>query len=312
MNFDVLCVGEMVIDFTPGKEEGSYIRNPGGAPGNVAVAVSRFGFKSAFCGKLGNDDFGKFLMQVLQADGVEIVCREFTDEAITTLAFVTLSDNGERSFTFARKPGADMLLKVEDINPIFIQSSTIVHAGSCSLSAGSAREATKYALQMGNKLGKLISFDINYRSLMWESVDAAVEQVKDILPYVDILKVADDEVFLIGGEEQIPAVMKANGITVVVLTCGSEGSRAYFNGSVIPIHAIPAEVVADTNGAGDAFWGGFISSLLEQGVTSMDVLLELHIKNALRFGTVAGWLTVQKHGAISALPTKAQVQSVFD
>jgi fructokinase len=310
MQFDLMCVGEMVIDFTPGKEEGSYIRNPGGAPANIAIAVSRFGRKSAFCGKLGNDDFGRFLLEILKKDQIAVVCPDLTDEAVTTMAFVTLQENGERSFTFARKPGADMLLRVEDIDLTFIENSRIIHAGSCSLSASPAREATKYAMQTGCKLGKMVSFDINYRNLMWDSPQDAAEQVKNILPYVNFLKVSDEEVFLIGGEDNIPDVMKENDITVTVLTCGNNGARAYFDGRLFPIKAIPARV-ADTNGAGDGFWGGFIASLLDQEADSPVLIKDEHIKNALRFGTAAAWLTVQKHGAITALPTKAQVQDVL-
>ena len=116
MQADVICVGEMVIDFTPGKEKGSYIRNAGGAPANVAIALSRLGRNAEFCGKLGNDDFGRFLLKTLRDNKVKVLIEKLTDEAVTTMAFVTLGKNGERSFTFVRKPGADMLL-----NPLILK-----------------------------------------------------------------------------------------------------------------------------------------------------------------------------------------------
>lgn len=311
MLFDVMCVGEMVIDFTPGREEGSYIRNAGGAPANVAIALSRFGRISAFCGKLGNDDFGRFLLRTLQEDKVQMLCNTLTDRAVTTMTFVTLGENGERSFTFARKPGADMLLKPNDIAERDIQNSTVVHAGSCSLSRGSAREATKLAMRLGHENGELVSFDLNYRELLWENGEEAERQIKSVLPYVDLLKVSDEEVFLIGGEKHIPDMMNDYGISTVVLTRGSEGARAYFGGRMLQISAGKADV-ADTNGAGDAFWGGFLSSILDQGVVSTAQLDDETIWNALRFGTAAGWLTVQKYGAIPALPTKVQVEDVLN
>lgn len=310
MHIDVMCVGEMVIDFTPGKEKGSYIRNAGGAPANVAIAISRFGRSSAFCGKLGNDDFGRFLLQTLQEDNVRILCHALSDEAVTTMAFVTLNEEGERSFTFARKPGADMLLKPADIMEHDVNNSTIIHTGSCSLSCGTAREATKHVMQLGHKKGKLVSFDLNYRELLWADEKDAICQVKCVLPYVDLLKVSEEEAFLIGGERQIPNLMRECGISVTVVTHGSKGACAYFNGQTLQIAAREAKV-ADTNGAGDAFWGGFLSSLLDQGVVSADELYDKAIWDAMQFGTAAGWLTVQKHGAIPALPYKAQVENVI-
>ena len=310
-SFDVMCVGEMLIDFTPGKETGSYIRNPGGAPANVAIAISRFGRSAAFCGKLGNDDFGRFLIKTLKNNNVGVLCSELTDEAVTTMAFVSISETGDRSFTFARKPGADMLLKTEDIQPANIQNAAVIHAGSCSLSKGTAREATKLAMKLGADAHKLVSFDLNYRDMMWDSEADAGEHINSVLPYVDLLKVSDDEIFLIGGEENVERIMKDANIAVVVVTRGGEGASAYFNDQVFDIPAMRAEI-ADTNGAGDAFWGGFVASVLNAGVRAADGMTDGLIKDALRFGTAAGWLTVQKHGAIPALPLKVQVEGVLN
>lgn len=164
---DILCVGEMLIDFLPGNEPGSYLRRAGGAPANVAIAIARNGHSSGFLGMVGEDDFGRFLVSTLEENGVEVVCKTMTNEAVTTMAFVTLSDEGERTFTFARKPGADMLLSVSDIPTGSIEQSTVVHAGSCSLSQSPAAEATAYALRMAHLKGKLVSFDTNYRNLLW-------------------------------------------------------------------------------------------------------------------------------------------------
>ena len=308
MKVDVLCVGEMVIDFLPGEESGCYIRNAGGAPANVAIAVARNGLQSGFLGKVGDDDFGRFLVSVLEENGVENVCKTMTSEAVTTMAFVTLHEGGERTFTFARKPGADMLLSPDEISPAIIDRCTVVHAGSCSLSRSPAAEATIRALELGHDRGKLVSFDVNYRNLLWDNDQAAaVTAVKRILGYVDLLKISEEEVALFGGEAAIPQLMRDNGITLVMETLGADGARCFLADEVIEVEGRKATAV-DATGAGDAFWGGFLSSLIDQGVTGIAGLTSRKIRLAMEYGNVAGWVCVQSKGAISSLPTKAKIQ----
>ena len=303
----LLSVGEMVIDFLPGTEEASYIRKAGGAPANVAIAVARQGCDAAFCGMMGNDDFGRFLFKTLEDNGVEPVVRELTDKAITTMAFVTLDEQGDRSFTFARKPGADMFLTKEHLTDEVLDNATIVHAGSCSLSAGSAAEATVYALAEGHNRGKVVSFDVNYRNLMWNDDQAScAKAVMDILPYVDLLKISDEEADMMGGEENIPALMQQKQITLVIETLGSKGARFYWNGKSDVVPGIKTTCV-DTCGAGDAFWGGFITTLLKAGVTKASDLTDELIRDAMQCGNIAGCLCVQQKGAIESLPTAAAV-----
>ena len=226
---DLYSIGEMVIDFIPGIEPASYIRKAGGAPANVAIAVTKNGLRAAMCCKVGDDDFGRFLMDTLSEYHVKAVCPELCKEAVTTMAFVTLAENGERRFTFARKPGADMMLREEDVKEEDIADSVIIHAGSCSLSAQPEADATIRAMRLGHEYGKLVSFDVNYRNLMWnDDVDACIRAVKGILKYVDLLKISEEEVDMMGGEAAIPAIMIENGITLVVQTLGSRGARAYF------------------------------------------------------------------------------------
>lgn len=308
----LLSVGEMVIDFLPGSEEASYIRKAGGAPANVAIAVSRQGCDAAFCGMMGNDDFGHFLYQTLVDNGVTPVVKTLTDEAITTMAFVSLDAHGDRSFTFARKPGADMFLTKAHVTEEALNSASIVHAGSCSLSRGTAAEATVYALQEAHNRGKLVSFDVNYRNLMWnDDQDAAAAAVMDILPYVDLLKISDEEADMLGGEENIPALMHKMNIALVIETLGGEGARAYWNGKVIQIPALKANCV-DTCGAGDAFWGGFLATLMKEDITSPDGLKEPLLRSAMEHGNIAGWLCVQTKGAIESLPTAEAVEHYWE
>ena len=162
---DIICMGEMLIDFTPGSEERSYICNPGGAPANACIAIARNGLKTGFLGRLGNDDFGKLLKNTLEQDSVEVLCPELTDEAVTTLAFVTLYEGGERSFTFVRKPGADILLDKSDVTEEMISGIKILQAGSVGMSANPSRDAHFYAMDLAKKMGKMVSFDVNYRNM---------------------------------------------------------------------------------------------------------------------------------------------------
>ena len=305
---DLYSVGELLIDFIPGSEPFSYIRKAGGAPANVAIAVARNGLQAGMCCSVGEDDFGRFLMDTLKENGVKAFHPELCKEAVTTMAIVTLAPDGDRSFTFVRKPGADMLLDEADVKEADIADCVIVHGGSVTLSASPVDKATVRALKLGHELGKLVSFDINYRDVMWESKDACADYVKKILPYVDLLKISDEEVDMIGGEENVLNVMKENGITVVVETLGSKGARCFFGGETFDVPGRKA-VCVDATGAGDAFWGGFLSSLRIQGVEKASQLTREILEKAMTYGNVSGWICVQSKGAIESLPTRAQIES---
>ena len=307
---NLACVGEMLIDFLPGTEEGSYIRKAGGAPANVAVAAARNGWEVGFCGRVGNDDCGKFLMKTLKENKVKILCPELVDEAVTTMAFVFLNGEGERSFTFARKPGADMFLTRADVDNAGVVQADMVHAGSCSLSKGPAADATRYALESASKAGKLVSFDVNYRNLMWNDDRAAcISAVREILPFVDFLKISEEEEDMLGLPPEQAA--EAYNIAVLVETLGSDGARCYYQGKTFTVPGRKA-VCMDATGAGDAFWGGFLSCLLRSNVASTADLTEDLVHRALWYGNVAGWLCVQKKGAMESLPTTEEIQAIFE
>ncbi|MDL2252454.1 carbohydrate kinase [Ruminococcaceae bacterium OttesenSCG-928-I18] len=306
---DVFSLGEMVIDFLPGDGDGVYIRNAGGAPANMAIAAARNELDVGFCGKVGDDDFGLFLQQTLRENKVRILCPERSKEAITTMAFVTLQPDGERSFTFCRKPGADMLLTKAEVKKEDVQNTAVLHAGSCSLSKGPEVEATEYALALADEMGKLVSFDVNYRNLMWDDdIEAARAAVLKILPHVDLLKISQEEAPMLGGEENLPSVMAQYGISVLVMTLGSKGARCYFDGSSFTA-GVPDVKRVDTTGAGDAFWGTFIATLLRGGVRKTGELTESALRKAVDYGNVAGTLCVQKKGALNSLPTLAEIEA---
>ena len=306
---DVYCIGEMLIDFIPGAESASYIRKAGGAPANVAIAVAKNELRATMACKVGDDDFGRFLMSTLEAYNVTAAVPELCKEAVTTMAFVTLAEDGERLFTFARKPGADMLLNEDDVKEADIENSAMIHAGSCSLSAEPEASATVKAMRLAHEKGKLVSFDVNYRNVMWnDDLDACTKAVMDILPYVDFLKISEEEVDMMGGEAAIPQLMKDKDIALVIETLGSEGAQAFLGDSVIKVPGRKVKAV-DATGAGDAFWGAFLSSLRLQGVsTTADLTME-KVQQAMNYGNVSGCICVQSKGAIASIPTRAQIEA---
>ena len=306
---DFITIGEMVIDFIPGVEAGSYVRNAGGAPANVAIAAARNGLESGIYCKVGEDDFGRFLLKTLRENQVTPLAPEMTKDAITTMAFVSLNENNDRSFTFARKPGADMMLDKSEIRDEDLMSARLVQAGSCSLSAGKAVEATEYAMSRAHELGKLVGFDINYRNLMWnDDKEACAKKVLSILKYVDFLKLSEEEIDMVGGHDNLLAVMKEYDVAAAVLTLGGGGAELFYDGATYTVPGFPVDHVADTTGAGDAFWGGFLSNVLNQGVSSVDQLNAELLKNAVRYGNVSGSLSVQEKGAIASLPTREKIE----
>ena len=306
---EFITVGEMVIDFLPGTEQGSYIRNAGGAPANVAIAAARNGLNAGMYCKVGNDDFGKFLIKTLEENNVTPLAPELCDDATTTMAFVSLTEDNERSFTFARKPGADMMLDKSEIRDEDLKDCKILLAGSCSMSAGKAVEATEYALKRAHEMGVLVGYDINYRNLMWhDDKQACADKVKEILPYVDLLKISDEEVDMVGGHDNVLALMKEYDIAVVILTLGKDGAECFFNGDSFVTPGYKADYVADTTGAGDAFWGGFLSRVLNLVADSVDKFTAEILKDAVNYGNVSGSLAVREKGAIASLPTKEQIE----
>ena len=305
---DLYCIGEMLIDFIPGSEPGSYIRHAGGAPANVAIAAAKNGLSAGMNCSVGDDDFGRFLLETLTAHGVRRINPGLCRDAVTTMAFVSLSPDGDRSFTFVRKPGADQFLAEENVREADIADAAVVHGGSCSLSAAPENAATVKALRLGHELGKLVSFDVNYRDMMWNGDrNACRDMILTCLPFVDLLKLSEEEAELFGGEAALPDLMERDRIALLVETLGSEGARAFFAGKVLSVPGRKA-VCVDATGAGDAFWGALLSFLLLQGVRKPADLTEETVRSALEYGNTAGWLCVQGKGAIPSLPTRAEIE----
>jgi fructokinase len=305
----VTAIGELLIDFVPARigNDAGFLPKPGGAPANVAVAVSRLGGSSAFIGKVGQDRFGSFLKGVLDSERVNVSGLISDASALTTLAFVHLDEKGDRSFSFYRKHCADTKLQWDEMDISLVLESKIVHFGSVSLTDHPAKEAVLYAAEYARKHGVLVSYDPNYRPLLWDSEDAAISAIQAGLGFADIIKVSGEEMRMFTGKDDVAEgtkILAEYGATLIVVTLGEAGAFFRCGQIAAAVPTIKVDVV-DTNGAGDAFFGGLLYQLtrsenpLEQS--------EMRIWEAVRFANVAGALTITKYGSIPAIPTLDEV-----
>ncbi|MCO5613154.1 hypothetical protein L7F22_067430 [Adiantum nelumboides] len=310
----VVCFGEMLIDFVPTlsgyslADAPSFKKAPGGAPANVAVAISRLGGHSGFIGKVGDDEFGHMLKGILTHHGVDSTGVRFDANARTALAFVTLREDGEREFMFYRNPSADMLLQESELNIDLITKASIFHFGSISLIAEPCRSAHLAAMKAAKESGTLLSYDPNVRLPLWPSAEDARKGIMSIWHEADLIKVSEDEVaFLTDGgdpdDDDIVMQLWHPGLKLLLLTAGQEGCKYYtkaFHGRV-PGFKVSA---IDATGAGDAFVGGVLSQLVSDISLYED---EARLREALRFANACGALTTTERGAIPALPDKDTV-----
>ena len=311
--YDITTFGEILIDFTwqGVNEEGQavFAQNPGGAPANVAVAAAKLGARTAFLGKAGKDMHGEFLKEVLKKENVETDGMLLDEKFFTTLAFVKTAENGERSFSFARKPGADTRIEKEEIHTVILDQTKIFHAGSLSLTDQPARDTTFYAVKRAKKNGSMISYDPNYRASLWKNEETAKEQMRSLIPYVDIMKISDEETELLTGKEkpeEAAEILFQKGVKIIAVTLGSEGAYLYCKEGGIQIPGFASRAV-DTNGAGDSFWGGFLYCISKAGKSPEMFGIE-ELKEYVRFGNAVASLCVEKKGAIPAMPTLEEVE----
>ncbi len=312
-------IGEVLIDFIPAqkgvplKDVQSFERAPGGAPANVAAAAAKYGQQAAMITKLGEDAFGDFLIGQLDAAGVDTSLIRRTKEANTGLAFVSLREDGEREFSFYRKPSADLLLTEEEIDPSWFKSGDILHFCSVDLVESPMKSAHKKAVLSMAEAGGIVSFDPNIRLPLWDNPEECREAVREFLPLADLLKISDEELEFITGMsnvEEAVASLFTGRVKAVVFTKGADGADLYVDGSVCRSQGFKVQPV-DTTGAGDAFIGGFLARLLELGGTPDNLvhLFEAHHGEILAFANASGALTTTGKGAISALPGREQITS---
>ncbi|MED4205602.1 aminoimidazole riboside kinase [Neobacillus mesonae] len=307
----VICLGEALIDFIPLDAENlTYQKAPGGAPANVSVGVAKLGGMAAFVGKVGDDVLGQFLKETLSGYGVNVDAMVLTEEARTSVVFVTLEPSGERHFSFYINPSADRFLKNEELVPGVFSGQKILHFGSISLISEPAKSATIHAVGLAKKAGMLVSYDPNLRLGLWDSEEQAKETILETLPYADILKVSGEELeFLTGCASLEDGIAKLPDIPLILVTLGAEGSIYRFKGEFGRVSAFPSKVV-DTTGAGDAFVSGILYSINESSKTLAELSV-LELEEMLRFASISGGLATTKKGAMTGLPTLEEVKRVL-
>lgn len=306
-SFDLVAFGELLIDFTPaGKSENGmelFERNPGGAPANMLAAAQKSGLKTAFVGKVGNDMHGIFLKEQVEKIGIDTRGLLLDDNYFTTMAFVTLNEEGERDFAFARKPGADTQITFSEIAPSLLMDTKVFHVGSLSLTDEPVRTATYQAVKIARQEGAIISYDPNYRALLWKDKEIAMERMKSLIPHVDIMKISDEETDLLTPYKdpfEAAKYLIDSGVIIVAVTLGAAGTLIASKEGTMKVEGYLTNVV-DTTGAGDSFWGGFVSKLISDG-RDIEVIPLQQLAEYARYGNAMASLVIEKHGGISAIP----------
>ena len=316
--FDVLALGEMLIDFTENgmSEQGNPLMeaNPGGAPCNVLAMLAKLGKRCAFVGKVGKDMFGRQLRAAGEKAGI---CMDYLledPEIHTTLAFVKTFPGGDRDFSFYRNPGADMLLKTGELPVEEIRKAKTFHFGTLSMTHEEVRMATKTAVKLAKDSGALISFDPNLRPPLWRSLEDAKEQIAWGLGQCDILKIADNELEFMTVETDFDkgaAALKKQypNIRVLNVTAGAEGSYCYYGDQRVYVPSFLLGGTIETTGAGDCFCACILNYILENGISD---LTDQQLKDMLRFANAAAYLVTTKKGAILSMPEKEQVLTLLE
>lgn len=310
---DIVALGELLIDFASvsADEEGypTLAAHPGGAPANFLASAAKYGAETAMIGKVGNDAFGRLLTGTLEKNGIGTDGIVVDDSVFTTLAFVTFDEQGDRSFSFARKPGADTCLKGDEINCRLIDEAEVFHFGSLSLTSEPARQATYGALEYAKKAGKLISFDPNLREPLWDNPDEAREQILKAMRYADVVKISDYEVDFLWGVEPRDAGKKLffdYYVSLIHVTCGEKGCICSNGRNTVITPALDGVKVLDTTGAGDIYGGAAMARMLQKGKTPGALQWE-ELKDISEFACTAAGLSTERPGGISSVPSYDEV-----
>ena len=310
--YDVIALGELLIDFTQNglSEQGNglFEANPGGAPCNVLSMLNNLGKKTSFIGKVGNDQFGKTLKKALEELGIGTENLLMDNEVHTTLALVHTFADGDRDFSFYRNPGADMMLTVDELNLDLVRDTRIFHFGTLSMTHDGIRATTKKAIETAKEAGALISFDPNLREPLWDSLDNAKEQVRWGLGKCDVLKISDNEIQWLTGEEDFTAGVKKIReefpIPLILVSMGRDGSRAYYGDHYVEVAPFLQENTIETTGAGDTFCACVLNYVLEHG---LEALTDEQLKEMLTFANAAASIITTRKGALRVMPTREEV-----
>lgn len=310
--YDVIALGELLIDFTQNglSEQGNglFEANPGGAPCNVLSMLNNLGKKTSFIGKVGNDQFGKTLKKALEELGIGTENLLMDNEVHTTLALVHTFADGDRDFSFYRNPGADMMLTVDELNLDLVRDTRIFHFGTLSMTHDGIRATTKKAVEAAKEAGALISFDPNLREPLWDSLDNAKEQVRWGLGKCDVLKISDNEIQWLTGEEDFTAGVKKIReefpIPLILVSMGRDGSRAYYGDHYVEVAPFLQENTIETTGAGDTFCACVLNYVLEH---DLEALTDEQLKEMLTFANAAASIITTRKGALRVMPTREEV-----
>lgn len=313
----VLTIGEALIDFIPEekgaslKDVSKFIKFPGGAPANVAATISKLGGESAFIGKLGNDGFGDFIVENLKNVNVNTDYILRTDNANTALAFVVLKDDGDREFSFYRKPSADMLLDKSEIKEDWFNKGDILHFSSVDLIEAPVKYAHIRAIEIAKEKECVVSFDPNVREPLWDDLKECKRTILEFIPKADILKISTDEIEFITGKdnerESIDSFFVGD-VKIVILTRGKDGATIFTKDKEVNISGIEIKAV-DTTGAGDSFIGAFLYSIINKEIDISNISYNL-LKVVGDFSNKVGAITASRKGAISSTPTIEEVENI--
>ncbi len=314
--YDVTALGELLIDFIENGKSGQgnplFEANPGGAPCNVLAMLSKLGYKTAFIGKVGADSFGKQLKNAIQEVGIDAAHLRMDEIVHTTLAMVHTLPDGDRDFSFYRNPGADMMLTEKEIPEYVIKDSKIFHFGTLSMTHEGVRAATKKAVRIAEEAGLTISFDPNLRPPLWEYMDEAKEQMLYGMEHCHILKIADNEIRWLTRKsdftEAVEWINQRYHIPLILVSMGSQGSRAYYEGHMVEVAPFLQENTIETTGAGDTFCGCVLHYICEHGLFG---LTEQNLKDMLMFANAAASLVTTRKGALRVMPCREEVEKII-
>lgn len=314
--FDVVALGELLIDFTENgiSAQGNPIleANPGGAPCNVLAMLNKLGKKTAFIGKVGNDTFGRQLAEEVQQSGTDTTNLILDDTVHTTLAFVHTFPDGEREFSFYRNPGADMMLKKEEVMADIIKEAKIFHFGTLSSTHEGVRAATRYAIDIAKESGDLISFDPNLREPLWDSLEDARKEIEYGLSKCDILKISDNELeFMTGTNDYskgVEILREQYDIKIIFVTLGKDGSLACYKDLTSEQPTFSEIKAIEKTGAGDTFEGCALNYLLEH---DFDSLKEENLSELLLFANAGASLITTRKGALKVMPDKTEIENLI-
>ena len=314
--YDVVALGELLIDFTENgrSNQGNplFEANPGGAPCNVLAMLTKLGHKTAFIGKVGNDFFGEQLRSAITEVGIDSSGLCIDEEIHTTLAMVHTYPDGDRDFSFYRNPGADMMLSENEIPEAIIKNAGIFHFGTLSMTHEGVRNATKKAIHIAEEAGKLLSFDPNLRPPLWKSMDEAKEQVLYGLGHCQILKISDNEIQWLTGEEDytdgVKWIRERYQIPLILVSMGKAGSRAYYHESVVEVKPFLQKNTIETTGAGDTFCGCVLHYICEHGIEG---LTEENLMEMLTFANAAASIITTRKGALRVMPEKEEIRELL-